>query len=200
MLRRTGRLTKDKEQEIGHAAAEAFMAEEGSFPNSFNARETEVYFRSVVSMCAKAGTLYTTSEKEEGFIAYWRKHKGPGWFLKLRFCLQLCSGIRLERMNAFLDKLKDWQDYEEQFRKEKDYVNVFMVFVRKEYQGHGFLKQLTKEAMDMADTYGIPCILDTDSEKKEKKSTAAGFHTVKHGTLPDGTEMYTMAYIPEKKK
>ena len=197
MLIRTGKLTKEQEQEIGHAAAEAFMREEGSFPNSFTLKESETYFRALVSMCSRAKVLYAVSPEGEGYIAFWRRRHGPGWFLKLRFCLQLCEGIRLERMNAFLDKLKDWKDYEEQFRKEKDYVNVFMIFVRTEWQGKGYMKTLMAEPLRVAEEYGIPCILDTDSEKKEKQYMSLGMHTVKQGCLPDGTKMYTMAYFPE---
>lgn len=194
MLMKVGRLTKEKEREIAHAAAEAFMSEEGSFPSSFTFREAEAYFRAVISMCAKAGKLYTTSPREEGYIAFWRRRKGPGLFLSLRFCLQLFEGIRTEKMSAYADKLKNWKDYEEQFRKEKDYVNVFMVFVRREYQGQGFLKKLLAEPFRTAGEYGIPCILDTDAELKERKYVSAGMRRVKTGTLPDGTKMFTMVY------
>lgn len=191
-------LTKEETNRIGKEIAIAFMAEDGSFPRNMKKGETIAYFQAMVKMLVKCHCLY---ELEEGgaWISWFHKKQGPSLMRKILFSLDLNSRISINHMNAFLENVKDWEDYEHRYRKEKDYIDIFTLAVSLEKQGQGLLKKLLKDPMAEAEDKGCLCILDTDSRLKKEKYEHLGFHVSREGVCPDGTEMFTMVYDPKEK-
>lgn len=185
---------KEKDIErIGNIVADAFMSEPGPYPNHLDSFQARCYFQETIRMLSKCKCLYAL-DQEEGFIAWFHKNQTPGFFQKLFFSIRLLSRISVEKINPFLTNVDAWDDYEKQYKKSKDYVDIFLVAVKKSEQGKGHLKELLKEPMAEAHRYNIPCILDTDSRVKKEKYEHEGFQVVKKGILSDGTEMFTLEY------
>ncbi len=82
--------------------------------------------------------------------------------------------------------------YEKIYKNEPDYVVVSMVAVRKEYQGHGYLRVLLEEPFLKAKEQNILCVLDTDTELKVKKYISCGMKQVAKTPIKGCGYMYTM--------
>ncbi|MBQ7925584.1 MAG: GNAT family N-acetyltransferase [Lachnospiraceae bacterium] len=140
------------------------------------------YMKVFVVAGMKSGTLYATSERGEGYImlmgSKWEKMKLGAAIGMLRDMINALGGFKksLEFFNtiktggiALDDKLK---------KEKKDFLQVVMLVVRKEYQGQGYMRQLMEFAYEKADTYGVPCILDTDAQNKLDKYCHLGMQHV----------------------
>ena len=140
------------------------------------------YMKVFVVAGMKSGTLYATSERGEGYImlmgSKWEKMKLGAAIGMLKDMIKALGGFKksLDFLNtikkggvALDDKLK---------KEKKDYLQVVMLVVRKEYQGQGYMRQLMEFAYEKADTYGVPCILDTDAKNKLDKYCHLGMEHV----------------------
>lgn len=140
------------------------------------------YMKVFVVAGMKSGTLYATSERGEGYImlmgSKWEKMKFGAAIGMLKDMIKALGGFKksLEFLNtikkggvALDDKLK---------KEKKNYLQVVMLVVRKEYQGQGYMRQLMEFAYEKADTYGVPCILDTDAKNKLDKYCHLGMEHV----------------------
>ena len=58
-------------------------------------------------------------------------------------------------------------------------------------------KRAAEEAFNETDHHGIPCVLDTDSEKKAGRYEHIGMKTYKEKELESGLHMFTCIYEPE---
>ncbi len=188
-------LTDEEIAAIGKSIGEAFYDEgEGAFrqlkrEDAVKALEimTEFYYRLSV--------LYTTSPKQEGYIAYWQKSQSQKWGGKMlrpslhmiwRFLREL-SFDGLKKMIPLLDN-----PYEKIYQKEKDYVVISMAAVRKEFQGQGFLRVLLQDPFNIAQKQNIPCVLDTDTKLKVKKYTSCGMKVTAETSIKKTGTMYTL--------
>ena len=140
------------------------------------------YMKVFVVAGMKSGTLYATSERGEGYImlmgSKWEKMKLGAAIGMLKDMINALGGFKksLEFLNtikkggvALDDKLK---------KEKKDYLQVVMLVVLKEYQGQGYMRQLMEFAYEKADAYGVPCILDTDAKNKLDKYCHLGMRHV----------------------
>ncbi|MCD8337840.1 MAG: N-acetyltransferase [Lachnospiraceae bacterium] len=194
MIRLTN-LTDEETKAIGRFIGEAFYDEgEGLFTrldreNAITALEimTECYYR--------LGVLYTTSERQEGYLAYWRKGEAKEWGMKMvRVSLHMAWRFLREIPFGSLKKLLPLMNnpYEKLYQKEPDYVVISMVAVRREFQGRGYLRVLLEEPFCIAQERNIPCVLDTDTELKVKKYISCGMKKTAETSIKGGGTMYTM--------
>lgn len=186
-------LKKKDIERIGNIVADAFLAEPGPYPNFYNKEEARCFFQETIRMLYKSHCLYAL-EEDAGFVAWFHKNHGIRWYRKLDCTFRLLQRISIARMNAFIANNEKWDGCEKQYKKEKDYIDVFLVAVKKSQQGKGYLRKLLREPMDEAKRCGIPCILDTDSRQKKNKYEHVGFHVVKEMKLPDESEMFILEY------
>lgn len=186
-------LSEEERKHTGAVIGSAFVHETGPFSSYFTEKEASAYFTCLIQMAVSSHCLYELDDGK-GYVMYFRKHHGPSFFQKMLFAFRLCMCMDLEKMQKYMDALKDWKDYEEKYRHEKDYVDLFMVCIPEKEQGRGYLRELLKEPMQMAKERNIPCILDTDSDVKMQKYRHIGFRITDDMILPDGNHMYTMEY------
>lgn len=182
---------------IGHNIGSSFVHETGPFSDYFTEEEASAYFYCLCKMAMHSHCLYEL-EDEKGYVIYFRKKHGPSFAQKTLFAFRLCARMNLQHMQKYMDALSSWNDYEEKYRHEKDYVDLFMVCIPEKQQGKGYLRKLLKEPMRLAEERNIPCILDTDSESKMMKYRHIGFNVKDETVLPDGNHMYTMEYRKEQ--
>ena len=99
----------------------------------------------------------------------WEKMKIGSAIVMLKNMIKALGGF--QSALQFLEDIKvGGIPLDDKLKKEKkDYLKVEMLVVLKEYQGQGYMRQLMEFAYEKADTYGVPCILDTDAKNKLDK-------------------------------
>ena len=194
MIRLTN-LTGEELKTIGRRIGEAFYDEgEGAFTRLD--REDAITVLEIMTECYyRLGVLYATSERQEGYLAYWRKGEAKECGMKMmRESLYMAWRFLRELSLRSLKKLIPLMSnpYEKIYQKEPDYVVVSMVAVRREFQGQGFLHVLLEEPLHIAQERSIPCILDTDTELKVKKYISCGMKKAAETPIKGGGTIYTM--------
>ncbi len=190
-------LTGEEIKAIGRRIGEAFYDEgEGLFTRLD--REDAITTLEIMTECYyRLGVLYTTSEQQEGYLAYWRKGEAKEWGMKMvRVSLHMAWRFLREIPFGSLKKLLPLMNnpYEKIYQKELDYVAISMVAVRREFQGQGYLRVLLEEPFRIARERNIPCVLDTDTELKVKKYISCGMKKTAETPIKGGGTMYTMEH------
>ncbi len=188
-------LTDEEIKAIGRRIGGAFYDEGEGLFTRLN-REDAITALEVMTECYyRLGVLYTTSEQQEGYLAYWRKDEAKAWGVKMvRVSLHMAWLFLREIPFGSLKKLLPLMNnpYEKIYQKEPDYVVISMVAVRREFQGQGFLHVLLEEPFRIARERKIPCVLDTDTELKVKKYVSCGMKKTAETSIKGGGTMYTM--------
>lgn len=188
--------TPSEINEIAHKIGEAFALDDGIFPMVFSYEEVIKVFEIFVEYYYAQDVLYTTSEKEEGYVAYYEKITK----MKLRPSLHMLKRMLLElplSKTIRLLKLAD-SEYEKLYKKKENYVAVSMIAVSKEYQGKGYLRKLLEDPFALAKEKNIPCVLDTDALVKAQKYMKCGMTLVQEKKISSCTTMYTLSYNDNK--
>ena len=172
-------LTKEQIAEIGKAIGNSFYdhdygEKEKGIAKYINDREQMIKYMTVFVVAgAKSGTLYATSERGEGYILLTGSKCEK---MKIGAAIGMLFGLidALGGIKKSLEFLKNIQKggmaLDDKMKKQKkDYLQIVMLVVRKEYQGQGYMRQLMEFAYEKADAYGVPCILDTDAQNKLDK-------------------------------
>lgn len=140
------------------------------------------YMKAIFGAGLKSGTVYATSERGEGYIllngSKQEKVKiGPS-LIMVKDIIKALGGVR--NAMQFMKEIKiGGIPLDDKLKKEKkDYLQVVMLVVLKEYQGQGYMRQLMEIAYEKADAYGVPCILDTDAQNKLDKYCHLGMRHV----------------------
>ena len=140
------------------------------------------YMRAIFAAGVKSGTVYSTSERGEGYImlcgSKWEKIKiGPA-IVMMKDMIKALGGFR-NTIRFFKTILAGGIALDDKLKKEKkDFLKVEMLVVRKEFQGQGYMRKLMDIAYEKADVYKVPCILDTDAKNKLDKYCHLGMHHV----------------------
>ena len=162
--------------EISHQIADAFYdyrynADDRGLLKYITSRDSMfIYIGAIVRASYKTGVLYTTSDKQEGYL--------------------MLSGVGLRRI-GFIDGMKmiyaekkalggfknmkdfitacfsDGGTIEMRMKKaKKRFIRIEMLVVRPEYQKQGFMRKMLDDVYSLADKKGVPVILDTDDKDK----------------------------------
>ena len=184
-------LTQADKERIGRQIAEAFLAESGAFtvlPQDAANR----LFSLIVDTCYQTGHLYTTSEKQEGFCVYWTKEERPGLLVQLKMARKMATCMPLKASFELGKNQSNWTPTEKRYKKRNDFVEVFLIAVRKEYQGQGFFRKMLQEPFELAEQRHTICVLDTDSRMKADKYCHVGMHVVDSSLQRGGITMYAL--------
>lgn len=152
------------------------------------------YLKVMINTANKLSAIYTTSDKNEGIIIITStKHPYPGGAVfGMMFEMVKALGIK-----GFKDIMKKFQaggmSLENKYRKEKkDFVQVELLAIKKEYQGKGFMRSLVETAFEIADKDHLPVIISTDAELKKDKYVHLGMSLVNVRNIAEGSHMYDM--------
>lgn len=185
-------LSAEKLKELGKRVGETFYAENEGIAMTIPKEDAIKAFEIMTECYYRAGLLYATSDKLEGLLAYWRKKTK----MPIRHLLHMAFRMLKEmRFKSLLKLAKNGENlYEKTYKKEKDYLIVSMVVVFPEYQGKGYLRKVLEAPFKEAAKYGIPCVLDTDTELKMKKYASCNMELKAKKTLKSGQTLYTMEH------
>ena len=184
-------LSKDDIKRIGSYVSEAFLSEPGCF--SVLPREVgDKMFSIIIQTCYETGHLYTTGKEQEGFCVYWTKKERPGIFAQFKMAVRLGYSIPIRTGLLMKDSQNNWTPTEKRYKKNNDFVEVFLIAVRKEYQGQGHFRKMLEEPFELAKKRGTICVLDTDSGKKADKYCHVGLHVIDSKVQKSGITMYAL--------
>ena len=178
-------------ERIGAQVAEAFLAEEGCF-SVLPMEVAQRMFTIIVETCYETGHLYTTSPAQEGFCVYWTKEERPGLMPQLRMVVKMLKSLPLKTGKVLMDGQNHWKPTEKRYKKQADYVEVFLLVVRREYQGQGYFRQMLEEPFALAAARDTICVLDTDAKGKAEKYCHVGMHVVESRVQRSGIEMFAL--------
>ncbi len=185
-------MTNEELIQYGTRIGEAFVAENDGIAATASREDMIKAFEIMTEYFYKEGVLYTTSDRHEGFLAYWHKKT------KLKIKPAIHMVFRMLREMTFSGVMavasSSGELYAKLYKKEKDYVAVSMVVVLREYQGKGYMKKVLAHPFQEAAEAGIPCVLDTDTQLKVTKYTKCGMKNTGKKKIKSGQYLYTMEY------
>lgn len=129
-----------------------------------------IYMKAIVQAACRSGLLYTTSDRQEGYLILSGEGSGSVRFMdgmKMIFAEMKALG-GYSNMKRFISAcFSDGNTIETRMRKSKrKFIKVEMLAVRSEYQKQGYMRNMLEEVFRMADQKHIPVILDTDDKNK----------------------------------
>ena len=184
-------LSEEDINRIGAQVAEAFLAEDGFFA-VLPMDVAKKIFAVIIKTCYDSGHLYTTSENQEGFCVYWSKSERPGFMPQLKMMIKFAKILSFKQSIDLLKMQNDWTPTEKRYKKNKDYMEVFLLAVRKEYQGQGYFRKILEEVFEIAEKKNTICVLDTDAKLKAEKYSHVGMKIVDHKLQKSGIEMFAL--------
>ena len=188
-------LTENELEEIGETYANYNYPEndKGMFP--FDDKELlKKYIMGFAKFCMECGMLYTTSENHEGYIAYSApdtKHPMKAVRTFFRDVVGALGGKRFLTFTKFCQSGGKSIEAQMKERKEK-FVMVELLVVNEKYQGKGYMRPLMEFAIETADRYKLPLIIDTDEGVKRDKYCHLGVHQVTGRDFGDSRYSYGM--------
>lgn len=195
-------LSTEQIDEIGRAIGNSFYdhdygENEKGLAKYINDREQMIKYMTVFVVAGmKSGTLYATSEKGEGYVLLMGSKCEK---MKIRASLGMLFGLidalgGIRKSLAFLKTIqKGGAALDDKLKKaKKDYLQIVMLVVRKEYQGQGYMRKLLEFAFEKADAYGVPCILDTDAKNKLDKYCHLGMQHVGTRKVAEDCYLYDL--------
>lgn len=195
-------LTKEQIAEIGRAIGNSFYdhdygENEKGLAKYIKDREQMIKYMTVFVVAGvKSGTLYATGERGEGYVLLMgykcEKMKINASLGMLFGLINALGGIR-KSLDFFKIMQKGGMPLDNKLKKEKkDYLQIVMLVIRKEYQGQGYMRKLMEFAYEKADAYGVPCILDTDAQNKLDKYCHLGMKHVGTRKVDDDCYLYDL--------
>ena len=187
-------------QAIGHAFGYYdYGAETGMGAACATPDKTALYISGFARAMLRAGWLYTTSERGEGYIAYQR----PGEKADLRAAFPLLKGVfqamSLREICRFARNMqRAGAGLRDRYKKEKKpHIYVSMVCVVEAYQGQGYMRKVLDMAFAEGNRLRVPVILETDAKSKCDKYVHLGMTLA--GTRDAGElgTLYDLIKYPE---
>ncbi len=152
------------------------------------------YLVAMIKTADEYGGVYATSDKKEGIIILTdTTHPYPGIaMIKMMWRMARALGFK-----NFSDIIKKFQaggaSLEKTYRDSKrQFVQIELLAVKKEYQGKGFMRPLVETAFEVARSANLPVIVSTDAELKKDKYEHIGMKHVNTRTLGEKSFMYDL--------
>ena len=189
--------------DIGRAFAYYDYGAERGLVSAFAQKEqTAIYIEGFARAMLKAGLMYTTGERREGFIAY----KRPGQKISMSAYMPLLKGVvksmSFGEMIRFARSMgKGGTSLRQQMDKAKTpYIYVGMVCVREAYQGQGYMRKVMEMSFEDGNRLHVPVVLETDAKSKCDKYMHLGMELDRTRDLGELGKLYDLIKYPDKEK
>ena len=174
------------------------LAEMDDKQNFISTREDMfTYMDAIVRAAYKSGVLYTTSERQEGYLML--SGEGAGGSIGFIDGMKMIMAEK-KALGGFVNMKKfisacfcDGGTIETRMRKAKrKFLRIEMLVVRKEYQGRGFMRQMMEFSYHLADKKYVPVILDTDDKDKAARYEHLGMKLDRVRSCGERFHMYDL--------
>lgn len=196
-------LSEEQVTEISNQIADAFFdyeynKEDIGLIKFISTREDMfIYMNAIVRAAYKSGVLYTTSDRQEGYLML--SGEGAGGSIGFMDGMKMIMAEKkalggFGNMKKFISAcFCDGGTIETRMRKAKrKFLRIEMLVVRKEYQGQGFMRQMMEYSYHLADKKHVPVILDTDDKDKAARYEHLGMKMDRVRTCGDRFHMYDL--------
>lgn len=162
------------------------------------------YMRAIIKASYNSGLLYTTSERQEGYLVLAGEGVGTIGFIdgmKMIFAEKKALG-GFGKMKDFITAcFSDGGSIETRMKKAKrKFIRIEALAVRNEYQKQGYMKQMLDYVFALADKKGVPVILDTDDLDKSRRYEHLGMTLDRVRSCGERFHMYDLMREPNKEK
>ena len=159
------------------------------------------YIHAIVLASYKSSMLYSTSERQEGYLILSGEGCGSIGFadgMKMIFAEKKALG-GYKNMKKFIQAcFSEGNTIETRMRKAKrKFIRIEVLVVNKEYQKQGFMKKMLEYVYAMADEKKVPVILDTDDKDKCDRYVHLGMKIDRIRTCSEKFHMYDLIREPE---
>ena len=158
-----------------------------------------IYINAIVQAAYKSRVLYTTSERQEGYLML--SGEGAGGRIGFIDGIKMIAAEKKALggfgcMKKFINAcFCDGGTIETHMRKEKrKFLRIEMLVVRKEYQGQGYMQQMMDYAYGIAENHLVPVILDTDDMDKAARYTHLGMKLDRVRNCGERFHMYDLIH------
>jgi len=156
------------------------------------------YLVAMIKTANEYDGIYATSENKEGILILTdTTHPYPGTAMfKMLWRMARALGFK-----NFSDIIKKFQaggaSLEKTYRdSKKQFVQIELLSVKKEYQGKGFMRSLVETAFEVAKQGNLPVIVSTDAKLKKDKYEHIGMKHINTRTLGEKSFMYDLVREP----
>ena len=196
-------LSTDQVREIARQIADAFYdyryhdGDSGLIKYIPTREAMFIYIHGIVRAACRAGVLYTTSDRNEGYLML--SGEGAGGRIGFVDGLKMIAAEKKAlggygNMKRFISAcFCDGGTIETRMRKEKrKFLRVEMLVVRKEYQGQGYMRRMMEHAYSIAGDHRVPVILDTDDKDKAARYEHLGMRLDRVRSCGERFHMYDL--------
>ena len=185
-------------EDIGHAFGYYDYGQETGMGVFYSSKEAVAnYIAGYVRMAFEGQMLYATSERGEGYIAYTL----PGQKINLKAGMAILKALfhnmSLKEMICMGKALsKGGKSLQDRMKKEKkDFI--FVVCVREQYQGQGYMRKVLDMAFSEGNRLHVPVILETDAKSKCDKYMHLGMELEGVRDMGAYGKMYDLIKYPD---
>lgn len=152
------------------------------------------YLVAMISVANEYDAVYATSDKKEGIVILTdTTHPFP----KSAMFKMMWRMVRALGPKNFGDIIKKFQaggaSLEKTYRdSKKQFVQIELLAIKKEYQGKGLMRPLVETAFEVAKQGNLPVIVSTDAKLKKDKYEHIGMKLVNTRTLGERSFMYDL--------
>ena len=158
-------------------------------------KEQPYVFSSLIRSSLSYGTIYGTSPKMEGVAVWYLVDKNKPFPKPRRTLREWVQSFREDKIKA--QKRQAFMDFSQSVRQRvlpDRYWYLQLLGVDPAYQGKSFSSVLMKPMLELAKKQGLPCFLETQSQRNVSLYGHFGFVIVEEGTIPLG-DVYSWAML-----
>jgi len=201
-------LSDETIREIGHAFGYYDYGGEPGLAELYDSPEgASTYICGFVRTKLKAGEMYTTSERQEGFTSF-KTYLYDGSDARIRasdygpLLKGVFASMGLKKIISSMKILTSGGKglHDEYHKQKKPHIYVSMVVVREAFQHQGYMRRVMELSYSEGRRLGIPVILETDARSKRDRYVSVGMKTAKERRLSNGMMLYDMLWDPEEDK
>ncbi len=193
------KLTKDEMREFAEAFANYNYGDKEIgmvplYPGYPDRTRLINYLIAIISTANDYNSVYATSDKKEGIVILTdTTHPYPSAAIfKMMWRMMRALGIK-----NFSNMMKKFQaggaSLEKKYRDgKKQFVQIELLAVKKEYQGQGFMRPLVETAFEVAKQANLPVIVTTDAELKKDKYAHIGMNHINTRKLGSKSFLYDL--------
>jgi ribosomal protein S18 acetylase RimI-like enzyme len=170
------------------------------FPDYPDRKRLVDYLVAMIRTANEYDAVYATSDKKEGIIIITDTSKPYPASVMIKMMWRM---MRALGFSNFLNIMKKFQaggaSQEKEYRdSKKQFVQIELLAVRKEYQGKGFMRPLVETAFEIGQKEMLPVIVSTDAKLKKDKYEHIGMKHMNTRKLDEKSFMYDLVREPVK--
>lgn len=152
------------------------------------------YLLAMIRVANDCNAVYSTGKGNEGILILTDTTHPYPTAASLKMMRKMVKALGLRGFKSIMDKFQaGGESLERKHRSEKrQFVQIELLAIKKEYQGRGFMRPLVETAFEVADRGHLPVILSTDVKQKKDKYEHLGMSLVNVRQMDEKSFMYDM--------